>query len=61
MWTYSRRIVHLPFGIARSSERITGYFHEKAGLCQAIFLVVSTVHQTADQREAHLTFSLSIL
>jgi len=61
MWTYSRRIVHLPFGIARSSERITGYFHEKAGLCQAIFWVVSTVHQTADQREAHLTFSLSFI
>src|SRR5215471_17511774 len=40
---------------------MTGDFHEKAGLCQAIFWVVSTVHQTADQREAHLTFSLSFL
>ena len=27
----------------------------------SFFLVVSTVHQTADQREAHLTFSLSFL
>jgi len=42
-------------------ERVTRHSHEKAGPCQAIFLVVSTVHQTADQREAHLTFSLSFL
>src|SRR6516162_6575693 len=40
---------------------MTRHFHEKAGPCQAIFWVVSTVNQTADQREAHLTFSLSFL
>src|SRR5262249_34176855 len=45
----------------RSAERVTRHSHEKAGPCQAIFLVVSTVHQTADQREAPLTFSLSFL
>src|SRR5262249_50009021 len=45
----------------RSAERVTRHSHEKAGPCQAIFLVVSTAHQTADQREAHLTFSLSFL
>jgi hypothetical protein len=46
---------------AIASGWITGDFHEKAGPCQAIFWVASTVHQTADQREAYLTFSLSFL
>src|SRR5215472_14313370 len=31
-------------------ERVTRHSHEKAGPCQAIFLVVSTVHQTAEKR-----------
>ena len=29
-----------------------GYFHEKAGRCQAIFLVVATVHQTGNDRSS---------
>ena len=33
---------------------MTGHFHEKAGPCQSVFLGRVTVHQTADQREAHL-------
>ena len=33
-------------------DRVTRHFHEKAGACQALLLVVSNVHQTADQREA---------
>ena len=45
----------------RSSERITGDFHEKAGPCQAFFLVVPFVQPTADQREALLAFSLSFI
>ena len=45
----------------RSSERITGHFHEKAGPCQAFFLVVPFVQPTADQREALLAFSLSFI
>ena len=47
--------------MSESFGRIVGHFHEKAGRCQAISLVVATVHQTADQREAPLTFSLSFL
>jgi hypothetical protein len=34
------------------SGRITRSFHEKAGPCQAVFLVVPFVQPTADQREA---------
>src|SRR5215467_11046347 len=34
---------------------------EKAGPCQTVFLVVRFLEPTADQREAHLTFSLSFL
>ena len=45
----------------RCRGRITRHFHEKAGSCQAVFLVVSTVEQTADQREARLASSLSFL
>jgi len=44
-----------------SSRRITGDFHEKAGPCQAFFLVVPFVQPTADQREALLAFSLSFI
>jgi hypothetical protein len=32
---------------------MTRHFHEKAGPCQAVFLVVSNVQPIADQREAH--------
>ena len=41
---------------------ITRNFHEKAGSCQAVFLVVCQLYnQTADQREARLASSLSFL
>ena len=51
-----------PFKEASSrSGRITRDFHEKAGPCQAVFLVVPFVQPTADQREAQLAFSLSFL
>ena len=53
--------VHLGSARHRSSGRITRDFHEKAGSCQAVFLVVSTYSQPADQREAQLASSLSFL
>ena len=40
---------------------ITRHFHEKAGPCQGVFLVVPTMRPTADQREAQFAFSLSFL
>ena len=43
-------------------EWIVGHFHEKAGSCQAVFFLVEpTMRPTADQREAHLAFSLSFI
>jgi hypothetical protein len=40
---------------------MTRHFHEKAGPCQAVFLGRAIHTPTADQREAHLPFSLSFL
>jgi len=42
--------------------RVVDHFHEKAGSCQAVFFLVEpTMRPTADQREAHLAFSLSFI
>jgi hypothetical protein len=47
--------------VGSRSGRITRHFHEQADSCQVHCLVVSTLHRTADQREARLASSLSFL
>jgi hypothetical protein len=55
------RSVKSVYSMWTDSSRLTRHFHEKAGPCQAVFLVLPTMRPTADQREARLAFSLSFI